>query len=133
MLIFIFFFQAEDGIRDDLVTGVQTCALPILLAALPALCHLLAGGVGWRGETVPAGGAFGSVIAGLLDERLSFTGSLLVLASAALIGAALVGQSALRQVLASWPLNPPPMWHGPHPAPAPPRVRPAQERARRPA
>ena len=24
------FFQAEDGIRDKLVTGVQTCALPIL-------------------------------------------------------------------------------------------------------
>src|SRR5207244_7561146 len=28
--LFCFFFQAEDGIRDDLVTGVQTCALPIL-------------------------------------------------------------------------------------------------------
>src|SRR2546430_10238795 len=27
----IFFFQAEDGIRDLTVTGVQTCALPILL------------------------------------------------------------------------------------------------------
>src|SRR5258708_29130340 len=27
-----FFFQAEDGIRDDLVTGVQTCALPICLS-----------------------------------------------------------------------------------------------------
>src|SRR5438105_13267333 len=27
-----FFFQAEDGIRDPLVTGVQTCALPILEA-----------------------------------------------------------------------------------------------------
>src|SRR5207244_10311687 len=27
--IVFFFFQAEDGIRDDLVTGVQTCALPI--------------------------------------------------------------------------------------------------------
>src|SRR2546425_1316328 len=27
--MFIFFFQAEDGIRDKLVTGVQTCALPI--------------------------------------------------------------------------------------------------------
>src|SRR5438105_7204033 len=26
---FFFFFQAEDGIRDPLVTGVQTCALPI--------------------------------------------------------------------------------------------------------
>src|SRR2546421_6837663 len=25
-----FFFQAEDGIRDLIVTGVQTCALPIL-------------------------------------------------------------------------------------------------------
>src|SRR5207244_6313984 len=28
-VFFFFFFQAEDGIRDDLVTGVQTCALPI--------------------------------------------------------------------------------------------------------
>src|SRR3989441_708984 len=28
-LSFFFFFQAEDGIRDKLVTGVQTCALPI--------------------------------------------------------------------------------------------------------
>src|SRR5687767_5374552 len=25
----VFFFQSEDGIRDKLVTGVQTCALPI--------------------------------------------------------------------------------------------------------
>ena len=25
----VFFFQAEDGIRDLIVTGVQTCALPI--------------------------------------------------------------------------------------------------------
>src|SRR5205823_7383468 len=29
--VFFFFFQAEDGIRDKLVTGVQTCALPISL------------------------------------------------------------------------------------------------------
>src|SRR5256886_17176612 len=28
--VFFFFFQAEDGIRDLTVTGVQTCALPIL-------------------------------------------------------------------------------------------------------
>src|SRR5258708_24536639 len=33
VLLFFFFFQAEDGIRDDLVTGVQTCALPILALA----------------------------------------------------------------------------------------------------
>src|SRR5207302_6180668 len=30
-IVFDFFFQAEDGIRDFHVTGVQTCALPILL------------------------------------------------------------------------------------------------------
>src|SRR2546422_778044 len=31
----LFFFQAEDGIRDVAVTGVQTCALPIFLLSLP--------------------------------------------------------------------------------------------------
>src|SRR5690349_25083286 len=30
MVLYVFFFQAEDGIRDLYVTGVQTCALPIL-------------------------------------------------------------------------------------------------------
>src|SRR5947209_14319505 len=33
MLLTIFFFQAEDGIRDIGVTGVQTCALPIYRVA----------------------------------------------------------------------------------------------------
>src|SRR5438105_6411203 len=33
-----FFFQAEDGIRDPLVTGVQTCALPI---SAPEILHPL--------------------------------------------------------------------------------------------
>ena len=32
--LFFFFFQAEDGIRDRLVTGVQTCALPISVFGL---------------------------------------------------------------------------------------------------
>src|SRR2546428_10811157 len=32
-LCLFFFFQAEDGIRDLIVTGVQTCALPISSAA----------------------------------------------------------------------------------------------------
>src|SRR5688572_25177639 len=35
-LRFFFFFQAEDGIRDLTVTGVQTCALPILPSGLDA-------------------------------------------------------------------------------------------------
>src|SRR5689334_6243571 len=42
ILCFFFFFQAEDGIRDGTVTGVQTCALPILLDAAPLLADLLA-------------------------------------------------------------------------------------------
>src|SRR5256884_2522216 len=33
----VFFFQAEDGIRDVAVTGVQTCALPICLPPAPVL------------------------------------------------------------------------------------------------
>src|SRR3989449_512295 len=43
VLLFFFFFQAEDGIRDVAVTGVQTCALPILEAAVDVEdlpCHV---------------------------------------------------------------------------------------------
>ena len=39
------FFLAEDGIRDDLVTGVQTCALPISLGDLK---HEIEVGVIWK-------------------------------------------------------------------------------------
>src|SRR5437660_6465856 len=39
VFFFFFFFQAEDGIRDGHVTGVQTCALPI--SAKPELSSLL--------------------------------------------------------------------------------------------
>src|SRR5699024_12118996 len=35
-----FFFQAEDGIRDRNVTGVQTCALPISHAHAAALAYI---------------------------------------------------------------------------------------------
>src|SRR5260221_8187770 len=38
--VFFFFFQAEDGIRDHCVTGVQTCALPILDSASRARFRL---------------------------------------------------------------------------------------------
>src|SRR2546430_10482509 len=45
--VFFFFFQAEDGIRDLTVTGVQTCALPIL-----SVCDLQPGSAGVSGVTV---------------------------------------------------------------------------------
>src|SRR2546430_5167885 len=45
--VFFFFFQAEDGIRDLTVTGVQTCALPI--------SHRRAAGARGRGTAQPSG------------------------------------------------------------------------------
>src|SRR5256885_2426372 len=51
-----FFFQAEDGIRDYKVTGVQTCALPISggTAGCAALAAPCAGATG-ASQPVPAG------------------------------------------------------------------------------
>src|SRR6266481_7995727 len=37
---FFFFFQAEDGIRDGTVTGVQTCALPIFIVITTGMVNL---------------------------------------------------------------------------------------------
>src|SRR5690606_40583465 len=46
------FFQAEDGIRDFHVTGVQTCALPIYQeikliteSSIPTICEVRSGGI----------------------------------------------------------------------------------------
>src|SRR5690606_40163117 len=45
-IVLFFFFQAEDGIRDFHVTGVQTCALPIYSGGIV---------IAQARETVPAG------------------------------------------------------------------------------
>src|SRR2546430_1837261 len=56
--LFFFFFQAEDGIRDLTVTGVQTCALPIrnptsaLLAASLVALAAAAGWIVWKSELI---------------------------------------------------------------------------------
>src|SRR2546425_2185094 len=50
VLCFFFFFQAEDGIRDKLVTGVQTCALPIFPLEILVDRALLPDLQGSRGE-----------------------------------------------------------------------------------
>src|SRR5256885_11188176 len=55
--MYFFFFQAEDGIRDYKVTGVQTCALPICLSVdlssglpSPFELHNAGGGIGREGR-----------------------------------------------------------------------------------
>src|SRR5207253_5226366 len=45
---FFFFFQAEDGIRDGHVTGVQTCALPISPSVLWEIAR-------WLNPDIPKG------------------------------------------------------------------------------
>src|SRR2546425_7254168 len=57
-----FFFQAEDGIRDKLVTGVQTCALPIL--TLPIASALELGAIGRLTSGAPFTPVVGSDING---------------------------------------------------------------------
>src|SRR3712207_7873194 len=51
LILFFFFFQAEDGIRDIGVTGVQTCALPICTSN-DEVIDLLQGGQGVFGIAI---------------------------------------------------------------------------------
>src|SRR2546421_4668893 len=64
-----FFFQAEDGIRDLIVTGVQTCALPIYASAVGRRFRRMASHLGRRLAVGPhegarEGGAVGEAAAG---------------------------------------------------------------------
>src|SRR5256885_3706066 len=83
MISIFFFFQAEDGIRDYKVTGVQTCALPIcpprprpLRDAEIAECRggfhrrpLFRSGRGRGGRSGSAGAGGGAGFGGLLVDR----------------------------------------------------------------
>src|SRR5215813_10968484 len=101
---FFFFFQAEDGIRDADVTGVQTCALPI--------CRTGRGGTGGGGtmtarEHAPGGGIDR---AELIDRQAvrsassSVTGMVLLVASEAVFFAAFLGIYAVSYTRARvWP------------------------------
>src|SRR5207253_8453544 len=64
----VFFFQAEDGIRDGHVTGVQTCALPILIRR-HAVGHCLS-----KGAKLDSAGEYLYFPPGLLEgDKLHFT------------------------------------------------------------
>src|SRR5258708_39323359 len=80
----MFFFQAEDGIRDDLVTGVQTCALPISggFSGAAFAAGVTAGGLGEAGFVA-------GITAGWVDEA-GFVPRLAV-------GAGEIGRAACRE------------------------------------
>src|SRR3989441_13337696 len=85
-----FFFQAEDGIRDKLVTGVQTCALPICSVICYQMLHPLAMVLSWLTAL-----ALGLV----LLPREPVTVAVLLAAAVVLVGLTLLLLSAHRRGL----------------------------------
>src|SRR2546426_4553797 len=112
-MTFFFFFQAEDGIRDYKVTGVQTCALPISRA-----------GVGAGGLEPRASGGLAAAPPGARDQPRDdlplhlggqAPGRAVVHPPARRAEAAAQTLRALRQAGGPWPARPPP----PPPPPRP--------------
>src|SRR5260370_32120988 len=93
-----FFFQAEDGIRDSSVTGVQTCALPISPTLVVPV--LLGVARGLTGATAPV-----EVVDGLTLSVSGDFGSL----STLVLAVALAGGLMLPLVALRLPRPPPPV------------------------
>ncbi|HYH47890.1 MAG TPA: DNA translocase FtsK 4TM domain-containing protein, partial [Thermoanaerobaculia bacterium] len=74
----------------------------LVLAALPGLLHLSAGRIPWREGSVLSGGAFGKILSEVLETRLNFGGTSVVLVALVVIGSALVIQSTLGDLMAAW-------------------------------
>src|SRR2546429_6328348 len=90
ILLAYFFFQAEDGIRDVAVTGVQTCALPIFVEISEAL---QGGALRFvRGQSILDVGARSH---GNMEAQfcLNFTGDLIVMQT----GANEIGRASCRE------------------------------------
>src|SRR5208337_227300 len=93
---FFFFFQAEDGIRDTSVTGVQTCALPILIAGLavanffPAFAERLTSAIRPELYIKIAIVILGAFIAVTAAGKLNLASSLLLRGIAAIVEAYLI-------------------------------------------
>src|SRR5207248_11754730 len=60
---FVFFFQAEDGIRDRTVTGVQTCALPIFRYRLMDVDIIFKRGLAYTAATAAVATVYFSLLA----------------------------------------------------------------------
>ena len=74
----------------------------VVLGALPAFLQTTVGAISWRGWLLESGGAFGKLLADALAERLNLPGTLLVLAAAVVLGAALAIQSTLGELARGW-------------------------------
>jgi DNA segregation ATPase FtsK/SpoIIIE, S-DNA-T family len=84
----------------------------LLLVSTPALLQIGLGRLVWMDGSIAAGGAFGVLLADFLQSRLNFPGTLVTLGSAVAVGTALVVQSTLGDVLASWRDRVRQLWQG---------------------
>jgi DNA segregation ATPase FtsK/SpoIIIE, S-DNA-T family len=101
------FFLLAGGLRRVRRRGAQRVVgrgfgVVLVLASLPGLLQLTAGRIPWREGSVHAGGAFGKILSEVLEARLNFAGTSIVLAAAVVIGGALVVQTTLGDLLAAW-------------------------------
>ena len=87
--------------QDDKVVG-RGLGGAVLVIALPALLALILREVDWRGDTLPAGGVLGDLLAGWARRLAGFTGALFLLLTSVVLGAALLVQSTLGEILVSW-------------------------------
>src|SRR5438105_3794324 len=77
LAVVVFFFQAEDGIRGPLVTGVQTCALPIFGSDLNVEAGTLNFNGTWTGQKLTLGGGSFGGSGGLTVSSFSWNGGTL--------------------------------------------------------
>src|SRR2546427_12041425 len=103
--MFFFFFQAEDGIRDLTVTGVQTCALPIWSHSAVAIGRedgTVLGRAEGPGAAMRPGGAAASVVVLADIARRAATQAVVSLpVDRAVVGAAGAGRAQGQQELAA--------------------------------
>ena len=87
--------------RQEPVAG-RAIGASILLIFLPALLQLTLGDIGWRGEPVAAGGGFGRLLAAALEKQIGVTGTFFLLIGGVVIGATLLVQSTLGELVGGW-------------------------------
>ncbi|MCB1009458.1 MAG: DNA translocase FtsK 4TM domain-containing protein, partial [Acidobacteria bacterium] len=74
----------------------------LVLLTLPALSQLLLPSLPWRGSAIDSGGAWGVIVGATLATRMNLVGALVVLGGLFLVGLALLVQTTLGDLIATW-------------------------------
>jgi len=76
--------------------------MTLVLLTLPGLSQLLLPDLPWRGSAIDSGGAWGVIVASALASRMNLVGALVVLGGLFLVGLALLVQTTLGDLIATW-------------------------------